>query len=541
MKNFSGLSILLALFAIMIIAIFFRFYRLDSIPPGLYPDIAVNGNNAVRSLQTGTFLPFYTDNNGREGMIIWLDALSMAIFGVTPAALKIPGAIFGALTVFGIFLLARELFGKAISGKLRNNAIGLLSAFLLAVSFWHVNFSRTGFRVALEPSFLVFAFYFLVKALRNQKLFWGIASGIFFGLGFYTYTGYRLAVPLLFCALALWAIDFRKNKWQLLKLSAGLLFAAFITALPIGIYFLNNSGDFLGRAGQTSVFSSANPALELGKSLALHLGMFNIYGDANWRHNLPGAPELFFPVGIMFLSGLIVAVKRIVSSIKIRDFGLEFQSYSLLLLWLLFMLLPGVLTYEGIPHALRTFGVIPAAMIFAAVGGIGIYDWLAMRLPKTAVAGLSAILLFLIIVQGYWQYFDAWAKSSEIGGAFTEQFVEIGNLSSQLQRTGWKTVIIVNENGTPVPYPDGIPMPAQTVEFIETSDCYSSKNGFSPKNCGPYSAYLKPDKIGEIIIDQKTAVIPMKNDPAIFDQLAKLFPLIQIKQANNIKYYEINQ
>ena len=194
---------------IMVLAIFFRFYKLDTIPPGLYPDIAINGNNALQSLQTGDFKAFYTDNNGREGMIMWLDALSMLVFGITTLALKVPTAIFGALTVLGIYLLARELFIK------NKNAIALLSAFFLAVSFWHINFSRLGFRVALMPFFLVFTFFFLDKAFKSSKFLWAIPAGIFFGLGFYTYTGYRLAVPLLFCVLGLWSIPFWQNKKQL--------------------------------------------------------------------------------------------------------------------------------------------------------------------------------------------------------------------------------------------------------------------------------------------------------------------------------------
>jgi len=84
---------------------FFRFYRLNSVPPGLYPDIAINGNDALLSLQTGEYKLFYPENNGREGLMMWLDAASMAIFGINVLALKIPAAIAGVLTVFGILFV----------------------------------------------------------------------------------------------------------------------------------------------------------------------------------------------------------------------------------------------------------------------------------------------------------------------------------------------------------------------------------------------------------------------------------------------------
>lgn len=520
---------------IMTLAVFFRFYKLDSIPPGLYPDIAINGNNALQSYQTGDYKAFYTDNNGREGMIMWLDALSMAIFGINTLALKIPTAIFGSLTVLGIFLLARQLFDK------RRNAIALLSAFLLAISFWHINFSRIGFRVALMPFFLVFVFYFLTKAFRSRKFLLAIPAGIFFGLGFYTYTGYRLAVPLLFCVLALQLAPLWRNKKPFIKISLAVLVTTFLVALPIAIYFLHNPGDFLGRAGQTSVFAAKQPLLELGKSLALHLGMFDFYGDGNWRHNLAGEPELFCPVGILFLLGIGIAVWRVIKSFRNKGWNLEFQSYSLLLLWFLFMLLPGVLTSEGIPHSLRTFGVISAVMILAAIGGVAIYDWLKSRLPRIAVVLIAVFFIIACALQGYWEYFIAWGNNNEVQGAFTTYFVKIGQASSQLHDQGWHTVVIVNENGTPVPYPDGLPMPAQTVKFIETSDCYRLGGFISKSYCGPYSTYMKPDQIDQIAINSNTAVLLMKDDQSLFDQLTTLFPQGQIKQTNNIRYYEINQ
>ena len=50
------------LLIILIIASFFRLYNLsgtNSVPPGLYPDEAINGNNASEALDTGNFKVFY--------------------------------------------------------------------------------------------------------------------------------------------------------------------------------------------------------------------------------------------------------------------------------------------------------------------------------------------------------------------------------------------------------------------------------------------------------------------------------------------------
>ena len=98
------------LLLIIAIAIFFRFWQFGSIPPGLYQDEAMNGANALSSLNSGEYKIFYTDNNGREGMIIWLDALAIKIFGNELWALRFFPALAGVLAVLGLYFLSKELY-----------------------------------------------------------------------------------------------------------------------------------------------------------------------------------------------------------------------------------------------------------------------------------------------------------------------------------------------------------------------------------------------------------------------------------------------
>jgi len=153
-KNHQALILLLLILAL---AFFFRFWQLDSTPPGLYPDEAIHGNNALESIETGDYKVFYPENNGREGLFINLIALSFRIFGPHIWTIRLFSAIFGFLTVLGLYLLTKQLF---IDDK-RGTKIALLAAFFLSISFWHVNFSRIGFRGIMVPFCLVWSFYFL--------------------------------------------------------------------------------------------------------------------------------------------------------------------------------------------------------------------------------------------------------------------------------------------------------------------------------------------------------------------------------------------
>ncbi|MDO8663402.1 MAG: glycosyltransferase family 39 protein [Candidatus Wildermuthbacteria bacterium] len=482
---------LFLLLVILAIASFSRLWQLDSIPPGLYPDVALNGNEALHSLKTGDFKVFYPENNGREGLMMWLIAGSFSIFGVSVWSIKIVAALAGIFTVLGLYLLTKELFAKYAENTSRY--IALLSSFFLATSFWHTNFSRIGFRAILLPLISVFAFYFLFRAFRIKKLRDFIFSGIFFGLGFYTYTSYRMII-LLFPLMLICLPFFKKDK-KMLSVIGSWLLVIFVVALPLGIYFLQNPQDFMSRMTGVSIFAQTNPLLAFGKSLIAHLGMFNFYGDANWRHNFSGSPMLPWSLGVLFLIGVISSIKKIFLAIKTKNHQ-HLMTPIFLTSWFFVMLLPGVLTYEGIPHALRVVGVIPVVYIFVALGSWWLYEKLKQFVKNKRL--LSVIGYFLLVLIGYSEfnkYFFVWAKNPNVQGAFTTNYVEIGNQLNSLPENVQKYVI-VNEGGTPVPYPDGTPMPAQTPMFIERI-----------KFDEPRATYLLPEDLNKIQNPEKAIII----------------------------------
>ena len=158
----------------------------------------MNGNNAVEVHETGQFKVLYPEPNGREGLYVNTLALLFNVFpSNVPWVIRLPAAVAGVLTVLGVYLFVVELFGDDPA---------LLAAFLLATSFWHIIFSRIGFRAILAPLLLTWSLWLLIKAFKAvsvAKTTWGYAilAGIVYGLGFYTYIAYRIT-PLLFLLLS---------------------------------------------------------------------------------------------------------------------------------------------------------------------------------------------------------------------------------------------------------------------------------------------------------------------------------------------------
>ncbi|MFH0852471.1 MAG: hypothetical protein V1845_02630 [bacterium] len=547
-----GLTLLLLILAI---AVFFRFYKLDQIPPALYPDVAINGTDALNALQNDDFRIFYPANNGREGLFMNLIALSFSVFGASVWAIKVVAAMFGTLTVLGLYLMIKEMFKN---GSKNGEYIALLSAFFIAVSFWHVNFSRIGFRAVMVPFFLVWSLYFLFKASNSTPIqeistndtkknplipyFLFLVSGLLFGLGFHTYIAFRVA-PLVL--VPIFIFDMIKN-WPRVKLGRWFIFAfgIILAVSPLAYYYLNNPADFMGRAGQVSIFASASPIKALFDATLKTLGQFVFRGDYNWRHNLSGAPQVFWPLIPFFLLGLAYSLIQIFKKQNYiqRSWALLSCHWSLVFLWGT-MLLPSILTNEGLPHALRSIGAIPATFIFVGVGVYLAIDYLNSKLLKYehllfaykyAAAGLFVLLLISIAGFSYYQYFIYWGEHPETEGAFTKKFVDEALYLKSLP-SAVKKYVVVNENGTAVPYPDGIPMPAQTIMFL-------TQTSQPPVQV----QYIKHNQLADLAqisdLSSPVVILPMKYDQEIFRQLWNMFPYSQteIMEASGFAVLKIN-
>jgi 4-amino-4-deoxy-L-arabinose transferase-like glycosyltransferase len=449
---------LLLLSGVLALASFFRFYHLAVTPPGLYIDEAMDGVNAQYAAQTGQFKVYYPEDNGREGLYVNLLALAFRyrlLPDTEPWSVRMPAAVFGVLTVLGVYLLARELFTASIA---------LLSAFFLATSFWHIDFSRIGFRAILAPFCLSWAMYFLLKALRGREgtaryLLYAVAGGVFYGLGFYTYIAFRitpllLPVPILF---------FRKQPaaW---KCAALFLAVAFLVALPIGWHYLRHPADFVSRTAQLSVTRSATPLAVIAENTYKTALMFNWHGDRNWRHNISRQPQLFGPVGICFLLGMIVgaaALRKRSSSLAAGDSRFAFL---FLTVWFLLGAPPEILSDGGIPHALRAILMVVPATIFAAAGAVRIYGWLAAKLGARWMPAVAACFLALLSAAAYRQYFVTWATNPNVAAAFDAGYVAIGKRINALPPAAEKYVVVA---GGILDY--GIPSVAEAVLYVTHS------------------------------------------------------------------------
>jgi len=412
----------ITLILILTLAIFLRLYALGTVPASPDWDEAALGYNAYSILKTGKdeygkFLPlvFRSFDDYKPPLYIYLTIPSVALFGLNVFAVRLPSAILGTLTIIFTYLLIKHLFEKNI----HQEKIALLSAFLLAISPWHLQFSRVAFETNAALFFNVAgaAFFFLG---RKKPYFW-LFSILLFALAPYTYHSARVFTPLLIIGIL---IFYRQEFLAKIKWSVFLALLLFILELPLMLILLSPEGRLRIKgvsifSNQTSVLSRDILKIEDDKKnnlplfsllhnrrITYALNMIDGYlrhYDLRWlfldgdnkRHHAPD-------MGLLYLW----EIPFLLFGIYKLFFSVENKNRKFIFWWFLTAPLPAVITTE-LPHAVRTLTFLPTFQIFIAVGIVSAAIYLRSQRIYFKLAGIFYILFLIFNITYYFhQYYN---------------------------------------------------------------------------------------------------------------------------------------
>lgn len=445
------------LLLILLTAAGLRLYRLPELPLGLHYDEAANvilAGEIARGLSTPVFIPSYT---GKEVLFFYWAALWMKFLGAMPFALRWGAALIGIVTVAATAWAVRELF----YGQRDADWLALLTAAFLAVSFWHLVFSRYGFRAVTQPLMQALTVAALWRGLRlsrsrwkreggwrwNETL-WLLLAGLCCGLTAYTYLAARaFPIPLAAAWLALIAADRGHRRTRLVQLGI-FTAAAALTLAPLACYWWIHPGSFSARTRQVA---AANWA-DAWAGLRACLGMFFLRGDPYIRFNLPGR-ALFDPVtAVLLVLGIIALIAYKVASPQVcksanlslapplpHSPALLLAARVFLLVSLPVMLLPSALAVGDItPSNLRAVGLLPFVYVFPTLGlkrigesvnrriGELVNQRIATRQLLFVICHLSFVVLFAaLFFATATAYFRDWAPSAALYYAADGELVDV--------------------------------------------------------------------------------------------------------------------
>ena len=413
--------ILAVLLFILLVGVFLRTYQLASLPPGLFMDEAMNGLDAQDVWRNHHFPVFFSANNGREPLYIYLQAVMLALVGDNELSMRLVSTYTGILTIPLVYVLGRTLFRKTTPAAIW---MGTTAAAALAASYWHVSLSRLGFRTILLPLFVMLALLWFWQGWQSGKLRWFGLAGIALGVSQYTYLAAR-AVPILFIGmlgLILLVGVFQHNLKRHKIVMKGVFFmsvVALLIYLPLGYHLLTTPSDVAARTNDVSLLGQAaangeSVGLALVNNVVLTGRMFVDRGDTNLRHNLPSRAALDWLNLLGFITGLVVLLRQ----------WRKPQSW-LLALWLAVMLLPTLLATAA-PQYLRASGAVGAVVILVSLGLMWWWErvirWFELRgwLKRPFRVWLLLPILVLTVSTAYTfvDYFIRWANTPDLYNYF---------------------------------------------------------------------------------------------------------------------------
>jgi len=393
-KSKSILALLILVFAFVL-----RFYQLADNPPALNWDEVSHGYNAYSILKTGKDewgmkfpLIFRAYGDYKLPLYIYFSVIPIAVLGLNPLGVRFISIFSG----IGLVIVA-YLIGKKAA---KSQFVGLLSAFLTAVSPWSLFLSRAAVEANLGAFLVALGSWAVIK-----KRF--VLAAILWGFSLHTYNSARVLILFLgfFVVLQLF-----RNK-SLKKLAIfGIILAFFV--LPI-------VGQVFSRQASARLFwvslieqGTVNRIIENRlnsklPALLTHLihnrpNYFLIYSIRNYLAHF--SPQFLFLQGgshyqfSMQNSGILY-----LATAPFLLLGIITSRNWFLLFWYFAAFLPSAITRDS-PHVLRSILVLPLPMVFTSLGVQKMMGLLKKKIFR-AEKLFAGIFIFAVFVSfGAWWY-----------------------------------------------------------------------------------------------------------------------------------------
>jgi hypothetical protein len=169
--------------AIMMAAILVRFINLETTPYGVHGDEAMAVQEGRRTLEVGWYGVWNFMAGGFPAGFIYLAAPMVWLFGDSLLAVRYLASGLDVLTVLALYLTLRRSFGFGTA---------VIGSGLLAVSAWHIQFSRIAFPNILWPAIVVLSCLVLAEAIRRESPRWWAGGGAIMALAIYSYNSHFL-------------------------------------------------------------------------------------------------------------------------------------------------------------------------------------------------------------------------------------------------------------------------------------------------------------------------------------------------------------
>jgi hypothetical protein len=398
-------KVVLSFVFISFVAFFVRSVNVTHIPPVLTGDEGSGGLSALGFLNGKSNNIFSVGWYSFPSLFFYLQSISISLLGRTIAALRLPSALVGALTVGVTFLVARKMFGKQTAW---------FSALFLCAYHLHNHFSRLGLNNIWDGLWFILVLGAVWAGWREGKRDTWILAGLALGFAQYFYVTSRLLIFVILAFLLFVGLRDRRRLISLLPQILSMAFVAMVVFLPLATFYLRHPDEFMAPFNRVSIWGNwmqvtmASTGLSSWQILAqqLILSFLALFKEPLHFWYDSGVPLLRPLTAGLFFFGVATLV------IRHRD-----SRFVILGVWIITFILTGALS-ESVPAAQRYVAIAPALAIFVGLGLSVLINRLTDIWPGLLRVsfGFGLLIICLIGIDELNFYFFNYTPNSELGG-----------------------------------------------------------------------------------------------------------------------------
>ena len=417
----------LPIIAILLVAFVLRAYHIAQ-TPALNSDEAAIGYNVHSLIKTGldehgkSFpLHFTSFGDYKPGGYFYLTLPFVYLFGLSTLSVRLPNLILSILTIFYLYRLIKLLS--------KSKKLALLSATLLAISPWHIHFSRGGWESSTALSFIVIGIFYFYQAIQTSKikLSYLLLFTCLFSASLYTYHSTRLIAPLLALFLI---IQNHKQLFASKNIKKLILICIFgvLVSTPVVFSFLKSGGS--ARFGGVGLLADQGPIWRANE-------LINQYGNVKLinrvMHNkrvlyLLSWMEKYlshFDLNFLFINGDEVPRSKTPFMGQLHLIELPFLIFGalqlfksknkkikqLIFFWLLIAPIASSLTFQA-PSALRALTMVIPLTIITSTGILELFSYIKSKLPHFLLFSYTILIATYLYFIAYYlnSYFTLYPK-----------------------------------------------------------------------------------------------------------------------------------
>jgi hypothetical protein len=399
-----GKAILSFVFLSMV-AFIVRGVNVSHIPPVLTGDEGSGGLSALGFLNGKNNNIFSVGWYSFPSLFFYLQSISISLLGRTIAALRLPSALIGGLTVGVTFLVARKMFGKQAAW---------FSAIFLCVYHFHNHFSRLGLNNIWDGLWFILVLGAVWAGWQEGKRNTWILAGLALGFAQYFYVTSRLLVFVILVFLLFVGLRDRRRLVSLLPQILSMVLVAMVVFLPLATFYLRHPDEFMAPFNRVSIWGDwmqvtmASTGMRAWQILAqqLILSFLALFKEPLHFWYDPGVPLLRPLTAALFFFGIATLV------IRRRD-----SRFVMLGIWIVTFILTGALS-ESVPASQRYVAITPALAICVGLGLSVLINRLTDIWPgllRVSFA-IGLLMICLIGIDELNFYFINYTPKSDLGG-----------------------------------------------------------------------------------------------------------------------------